>query len=141
MLAPSPSNLKLHAEGSGDVLQSVPPDFRELYSEFRSRLLSEHTSLRPRAGPINKKGLIRYEGFAIGARNRIYAGFRRRGIKLSFELPKDHDVPSAEYVTRGRRDWRDLLLDRPSQLEGALLLAKDTIDGFSREQSPAEGEA
>jgi hypothetical protein len=114
-----------------DLLEYVTDEYRGLYGEYRRRLLEGHPELSSRPAPL-RRGRRRYEGFRLGGRNVIYASFKQHGVRLMFELPKGHGLPESEFETRGRRDWRALLLDSPYQLEGALLLAEDTIDAFSR---------
>ena len=113
-----------------DVVQYIVEAYRPVYSAFRERVLAIEPSLTPAPAPL-RKGKRRYEGFRQGSRNIIYAGFRKRGVNLMFELPPGHGVSPDEYVTRGRRDWREVLLTGPSQLEGAVSLAEDTVRAFS----------
>jgi hypothetical protein len=111
-------------------VQYVVEEYRPVYSAFRERLLAIEPSLTPAPAPL-RKGKRRYEGFRLRSRNIIYAGFRKHGVNLMFELPPGHGVSPDEYVTRGRRDWREVLLTGPSQLEGAVSLAEDTVRAFS----------
>jgi len=118
------------APASDDVLRYVADEYQPLYAAFRERVLAIEPPLTPVAAPL-RKGTKRYEGFRLRSRNLIYASFRKRGVRLSFELPKGHGLPADQYVTRGRRDWRVVVLTSPTQLEGAVSLAADTVRAFS----------
>jgi hypothetical protein len=119
------------APASDDVLQYVAEEVRPLYAAFRERVLAIEPRLTPVLAPLGPKGRRRYEGFRLRSRNVIYAGFQKKGVHLSFELPKGHGRPAEDFVTRGRRDWRIVMLASPAQLEGVVSLAADTVRAFS----------
>lgn len=116
--------------GSDDILDYVEEEVRPLYAAFRSQLLEIDPTLKPRPAPL-RKGKRRYEGFRRGGRGVIYAGFRRRGVRLQFELPEGHGVPRSEVIHHGRREFRVLLLTSATQVAGAIELARETLDGIA----------
>jgi len=115
----------------GDILDHVPEAYRGLYASFRQRVLGLDPNVSAAPAPL-RKGKRRYEGIRLGSRRIIHAGFRRRGIHLMFELPQGHGLAPEEFVTRGRRDWRIVMLDSPNQLNGAVSLAEDTVRAFKK---------
>jgi hypothetical protein len=119
------------AEPRDDILDYVPEEYRALYATLRSRVLGLDDQLRTAPAPL-RKGKRRYEGFRLDARRIIYAEFRGRGIRLMFELPAGHGLAQEEFVTRGRRDWRLVMLTSSNQLEGAVALASDTVKAFRK---------
>jgi hypothetical protein len=121
------SSAEVLGEESTSILDFVEPPFRPAYAEFRERLLQEDPRLEARAGPL-RKGKRRYEGFRVATRNIIYAGFRKKGVRLLFEVPTEQDVPQDELLLMSGRTWRKVILTSVNQVEGALLLARDTLE-------------
>jgi hypothetical protein len=119
----------LGAKLEDDILKYVEEELRPIYGAFRTQLLASEPRLSAAAAPL-RNGRRRYEGFRLRSRRIIYAGFQRKGVRLMFELPDDHGLPLGEFARRGRRDWREVLLTSMHQLEGALLLARDTVRAF-----------
>ena len=128
---PSETEAAGAAEPTGDILDHVPEEYRDLYASFREGVLGLDAGLLAAPAPL-RKGKRRYEGFRLRSRGVIYAEFRKRGIRLTFELPKGHGLASDEFVTRGRRDWREVTLNSPTQLNGAVSLAEDTVRAFKK---------
>jgi hypothetical protein len=114
---------------TSDIMEFVPEEHRPLYAAFRERVMALDPEISSAPAPV-RSGRRRYEGFRVRGRNVIYAGFRRHEVRLSFELPEGHGLAPDEFVTRGRRDWRVVMLTSPHQLDGAVALAKDTVTAF-----------
>ncbi len=126
---PSEMEPETAVEPTDDILDHVPEQHRALYASFREQVLGLDAKLLAAPAPL-RKGKRRYEGFRLRSRRIIYAGFRARGVRLMFELPKAHGLAAEEFVTRGRRDWRLVMLTSPNQLKGAVSLAEDTVRAF-----------
>ena len=116
-------------EADESILDYVQIDLRPLYDGFRSRVLESEPRLVAAPAPL-RNGKRRYEGFRLGSRGIMFASFRRRDIQLNFQLPEGHGLPPDEFVTRGKRDWRIIDLASDRQLDGAILMAEDTIRAF-----------
>lgn len=115
--------------GPDDILDSVVDYLRPVYARFREGVLALSPELRPAPSPL-KNGKRRYEGFRMKGRNVIYAGFRTNRIHLRFEIPAGHGLAPEDFITQGGRDWRLVDLTSANQIDGALLLARDTVIGF-----------
>lgn len=111
------------------ILEHVDVEVRPIYAKFRERLLESEPTLTVRAAPL-RKGKRRYEGFRVQSRNVIYAEPRKGRVRLKFELPEGHALPIDEFVRNGGHDWRIVHLSSERQLEGALLLAQETVGRF-----------
>jgi hypothetical protein len=131
LLAENTREAKESAGPADDILKYVPEQHRALYASFREQVLSLDPHLEPAPAPL-RKGRRRYEGFRMGPRRIIYAGFRAKGISLKFELPKGqgHDPVGDDIEIHGKRSWRVVLLTSSNQLKGAVSLAEDTARAF-----------
>jgi hypothetical protein len=117
--------------GTDDVLNHVHDAVRPAYAAFRAQLLALDPTLRSSPAPL-RDGRRRYEGFNRGGRNLIYAGFRRGGIRIQFELPDGHSASADEIVRNGTREYRVLMLTSATQVGGAIELARETLEAATR---------
>jgi hypothetical protein len=117
--------------GTADVIDFVAETVRPAYAAFRERLLALDPVLRSSPAPL-RNGQRRYEGFNRGGRNIIYAGFRRNSVRLQFELPEGHGAPAEEVARHGAREFRIVDLTTPTQVGGAIELARETLESIAR---------
>jgi hypothetical protein len=109
------------------VLESLNEELRAPYRRFRELVLSLSPRISARPSPI-RNGKYRYEGFRVdGSRNMVYANFRAHQVILRFELAEDHGLHSNEFKRAGGRDWLEVHLVSPNQVNGAVELARKSF--------------